>query len=184
MLVPSENGNGAVTAHEPEVAEPHRLNGGPHAVNRLLTFRPETAAPLPKEAEPDDRPALATFCFDEPDAATTRFVANLAGPLAARGVAVHVFTRKPFEAGAPGVVPHVLGDGDDGSLLDRVQEFTHRACNAFLRQFQKAAAPVTLGPNRTVRIPPTKWSRTPGSRETRAASVPAATTAAPSVLRS
>jgi glycosyltransferase involved in cell wall biosynthesis len=94
--------------------------------------------------EPDNRPALAVFCFDEPGAATTRFVANLAGPLAGRGVAVHVFTRKGLDVDAPGVSLHVLGEGEDGSLLDRAQEFTQRACNAFLRQFPTAEAPVTL----------------------------------------
>ncbi|HEX5271140.1 MAG TPA: glycosyltransferase family 4 protein, partial [Gemmataceae bacterium] len=63
---------------------------------------------------------------------------------AARGVNVHIFTRKAFEPGAAGVSVHVLGEGEDGSLTEQVQEFTHRACNAFLRQFQGATVPVTL----------------------------------------
>jgi len=57
---------------------------------------------------------------------------------------VHVFTRKRFEPAAVGASVHVLGEAEDGSLLDRVQEFTHRACNAFLRKFQGATAPITL----------------------------------------
>jgi glycosyltransferase involved in cell wall biosynthesis len=149
MLVPTENGTERAAA--PETTETRngegpgrpaqRANGvGPYAVNRL----PALPAPKVERALPDHRPVLAAFCYDEPDGATSRFVANLAGPLAARGVAVHLFTRKGLGSVAPGAAVHVLGDAEDGSLLDRVQEFTHRACNAFLHQFEGSAAPITL----------------------------------------
>jgi glycosyltransferase involved in cell wall biosynthesis len=148
MLVPSENGNGPATAAEPEVE--HR-NGevttalhSPHAVNRLRATVTEPPAAPPKEPSPDNRPVLAILCHDDPDTAPARFVAALAGPLAARGVAVHVFARQRLELSPGGATIHVLGEADDGSLLDRVQEYTRRACNAFLRRFQGSTVPVTL----------------------------------------
>ncbi len=150
MLVPTENGTGGGPALETtetrngEAAGQPANGVGPHALNRLLAL---PAPPAPKAEEPrpeDDRPVLAVFCYDEPAGATSRFVANLAGPLAARGVAVHAFTRQGLGSDVPGATVHVLGDAEDGDLLGRVQEFTHRACNAFLRRFEDSRAPVTL----------------------------------------
>jgi glycosyltransferase involved in cell wall biosynthesis len=164
MQVPIENGNGSLSTPEQETTEPRnghaRRNGTalahaarPHTLNRLGAALEAPPAPNGHHAEadrnghhtePDDRPALALFCYDDPETAPVRFAAKAAGALASRGVAVHLFTRKGFEPGASGVSMHVLGEGEDGDLLDRVQEFTHRACNAFLREFQGATAPVTL----------------------------------------
>jgi glycosyltransferase involved in cell wall biosynthesis len=143
MLVPPENGNGTTTAPEHEATEA-RNGHGPHAPSRLAKAMKAPPAPVAEPPPPDDRPVLAALCYDEPGTATTRFLSSLAGPLAARGVAVHVFTRKEFELKADGVSLHVLGEGEEGDLAGQVQEFTHRACNAFLRRFQGAAVPVTL----------------------------------------
>jgi glycosyltransferase involved in cell wall biosynthesis len=140
MFVPPENANGTAAAAELERLDTPPTNGA-LAHNRLLAAPRAPIAALP---EPDDRPVLAVFCYDEPDSATTRFVANIAGPLADGRVALHVFTRKALDLSAAGATVHVLGEDDEGGLLDRVQEFTHRVCNAFLRRFQGTAAPVTL----------------------------------------
>jgi glycosyltransferase involved in cell wall biosynthesis len=144
MLVPPENGNGTTTTTSEHEVTVTRNGHGPHAVNRLgeALKAPPAARPVP--VEPDDRPVLAVLCYEEPGSATARFVANLSGPLAARGVAVHLFTRKEFDLGAAGASVHVLGEGEDGSLAERVQEFTHRACNALLRRFEGTAAPLTI----------------------------------------
>ena len=149
MLATTENRNGT-TAPETEerrhgeTAEREApLTNGAHAAGR----RPATLLlpPPQKEAKPaDTRPVLAAFCYDEPGSAVTEFVAQVAGALTRRGVALHVFSRNGFEVDAPGVSIHVLGEGEEEGLLDRVQEFTHRACNAFLKQFPGGAAPVTL----------------------------------------
>jgi glycosyltransferase involved in cell wall biosynthesis len=144
MLVPPENGNGTTTAAEHETTVARNGHHGPHAVNRLAEALKAPPAPLPALPPPDTRPVLAVLCYDDPGTATTRFVTHLAAPLAARGVAVHVFTRKAFDLGTKDTAVHVLGEGEDGSLAERVQEFTHRACNAFLRRFQGASVPVTL----------------------------------------
>jgi glycosyltransferase involved in cell wall biosynthesis len=142
MFVPSENAGGTAIVPELEHAE-RPITNGVHTTNGHypLMIRPER--PLLR-IEPDTRPVLAVFCYGAPDSSTVRFVANLAGPLAARGTAVHLFTRKPFGLEAAGVSVHVVGEGEDGSLIDRVQEFTHRACNAFLRQFRDASVPISL----------------------------------------
>ena len=169
MLVPSENQNGTTTVAESETTETRngtrsqrlkpptngvRSNGvhtnGPHVygvqapASGRVVEAPAPPAVLRLDRPADDRPVLVAICYDEPDGASARFLANIAGPLAARGVAVHLFTRKAVELDAPGVSVHVLGEEDEGSLLDRVQEFTHRACNAFLRRFQRSAGPITV----------------------------------------
>jgi len=152
MLVPTENGTGTVIVPEPETAE--ALNGHARVVAPVngqqvgtlgrLHAAFEAARQDAEQAPPDDRPVLAVFSYEEPDSAPTRFVAALAATLAGRGVAVHVFTRTAFDLDVEGAYLHVLGEGEDACLLDRVHEFTHRACNAFLRRFQGATAPITL----------------------------------------
>src|SRR5581483_6157015 len=106
MFVPPENANGTAGAMELERPDTPPTNGT-LAHNRLLPAPPTPSAALPP---PDDRPVLAAFCYDEPDGATTRFVANIAGPLAARRVALHVFTRKPLDLGPAAATVHVLGE--------------------------------------------------------------------------
>jgi glycosyltransferase involved in cell wall biosynthesis len=142
MFVPSETPSGTALLPEQEPADRLATNGV-HKTNGHypLMIRPERIVPPP---EPDTRPALAVFCFGEPDSATGRFVANLAGPLASRGTAVHLFTRTPWDLDAAGGTVHAVGEAEDGGLIDRVQEFTHRACNAFLRHFRDASVPITL----------------------------------------
>jgi glycosyltransferase involved in cell wall biosynthesis len=90
------------------------------------------------------QPVLAMFCFEDAASGVGRFAARTAAALAGRGRCVHVFARQAFVQEAPGVVVHVLGDAVAGDLLEQVQEFTHRACNAFLKQFQATPARVTL----------------------------------------
>jgi glycosyltransferase involved in cell wall biosynthesis len=146
-----EKANGAVTTLEPESLE--RRNGA--VGDEVLEERGGTAAHrqwlanVPPELDQDEvpraeQPVLALFCYEGPGGDVTRFLDQLAGPLTSRGVTLHLFARKGFELDAPGALIHVLGDGGAGSLLDRVHEFCHRACNAFLKQLQGSPAPVTL----------------------------------------
>jgi glycosyltransferase involved in cell wall biosynthesis len=146
--------NGTATAPDTEHSE-HRGNGltktalhsnGAHCrvENRL-----HAALPLPptlngEKAREDTRPVLALFCHEDPGSEVGRFVGKLAGAAARRQVAVHMFSRKPFDLDAADVTVHVLGECDHDDLLDRVQEFTHRACNGFLKQFQTGSSRVTL----------------------------------------
>jgi glycosyltransferase involved in cell wall biosynthesis len=64
--------------------------------------------------------------------------------LTQRSIEVHLFVRKAFDLEAPGVSIQVLGDGGEGDLLQRVAVFTERACNAFLKRFQRTTQPITL----------------------------------------
>jgi glycosyltransferase involved in cell wall biosynthesis len=96
------------------------------------------------ETPADDRPALAVFCFEDPESVVGRFMAHVSRALARRQVAVHAFVRRGFAAEGTGLHLHELGACGEGDLLAQVQEFTHRACNAFLGLFPAGSPPVTL----------------------------------------
>jgi glycosyltransferase involved in cell wall biosynthesis len=95
--------------------------------------------------EQDDRHALAMFCHEAADSLVGQFVARLAAAVAGRQTPVHLFARLPFEVEAEDVHVHVLGGVSEGDLLGRVQDFTHRACNAFLRQFVNGSLVTLMG---------------------------------------
>jgi glycosyltransferase involved in cell wall biosynthesis len=121
---------------------------------------------LPK----DDRRALAVFCYADPESALGELVAQTVATLARRHNPVHLFTRHDFGLALPGVSLYPVGDcqpqrsevggqraGDASSLtsdlrpltsgedlLESVQEFARRACNAFLTQFPGSCSQVTL----------------------------------------
>jgi glycosyltransferase involved in cell wall biosynthesis len=145
MLLTTENANG--TASPPELEE------DVVKVRPMLRLMELPAPPFVSYtvAEPNgdgpregEQPVLALFCYEEPDTDVTRFLAQMATGLVGRGVVLHIYARKAFTLDAPGAVIRVLGDGNEGGLLERVQQFTHRAVTAFLRQYQASPAPVTL----------------------------------------
>jgi glycosyltransferase involved in cell wall biosynthesis len=111
---------------------------------RLLPILPGLPSLEGMEPARDGQPVLAVFCYEDPGSAVGGFVGRLAGALARRQVAVHVFSRRDFDLEATGVSCHVLGECPGEDLLGQVQEFTRRACNAFLKQFQGGTAHVTL----------------------------------------
>jgi glycosyltransferase involved in cell wall biosynthesis len=155
MLTTPENRPQTVSVPEQETAE--HVNGevleknGLHSngtaltIKRLDTVFSVTPSSNGEESHPDERPVLAMFCYEDPSSAVGQYVGHLASALARRSVAVHLFSRTDFDLNTPEVTRHVLGEGEgEGELLDQVQEFTSRACNAFLRQFQGASIPITL----------------------------------------
>jgi glycosyltransferase involved in cell wall biosynthesis len=89
----------------------------------------ETAGPT------GERPALALFCYEEPDSPVGRFISNIM-PHLPSNLNVHLFSRARFAA--DGIVSHVVGDDGAGSMLERVQEFGRRASAAFLDHFPAA----------------------------------------------
>src|SRR5271166_5699397 len=93
---------------------------------------------------PEGGPALAVFCYEDPDSFVGQYVSWVAGLVAARGTPVHVFGRRPFAEGAPGVHNHAVGDCGGDDLLGSVWEFTRRNCEAFRNAFPLGAAGVTL----------------------------------------
>lgn len=138
MLLTTERSNGIATL-SPDLAEHH--NGDSTGTATLAPDRHRASYATNEAAV---QPALALFCYEGPGGDVARFIDRFAGPLCARGVALHVFSRRGLELDAPGTLIHVLGDGGEGSLIDRVGEFAHRACNAFLKQFSGSATPVTV----------------------------------------
>jgi glycosyltransferase involved in cell wall biosynthesis len=94
--------------------------------------------------EPDTRPVLVVFCFEDADSVVGRFVSGVVSALARRDVAVHLFSQRDFALVSPSVVTHALGRCEGDDLPARVQEFAGRACNAFLKRFQGTPGHITL----------------------------------------
>jgi glycosyltransferase involved in cell wall biosynthesis len=90
----------------------------------------------------DQRHVLAIFCYEDSGSVIGRFVSHLAEALAKRQLNVHLFARAGFEL--TDVSVHLVGETQEGDLVDRVQEFARQAGNEFLRLFQAAAVPITL----------------------------------------
>lgn len=129
-----------------EVSLPHLGdNGTDHSRNGNGTLlRVDVRPPAAAEPPADSARSLALFCFAEPQSAVGQYVTKIVTALSRRQRSVHLFTRHDFGFALPGIVAHVVGLGEQEELLDSVQEFTSRACNAFLEQFPFGGAPVTL----------------------------------------
>ena len=101
----------------------------------------------PGAAEPpahDDRHALAVFCFERPDGFVGGHVRRSCRRRW-RGAA----RRSTSSPATPSrrsddVTVHAVGECNGAGLLEQVQEFTHRATNAFLHAFPTGGPPVTL----------------------------------------
>src|SRR5208337_3199602 len=81
----------------PAQAHPSRLGEYPHAPD-----------PADTADRPEGGPALAVFCYEDPDGFVGQYVSWAAGLVAARGTPVHLFGRRPFAEGAPGVHNHAV----------------------------------------------------------------------------
>lgn len=143
------NGTGKETAN-PGVE--HRFEeeiaATPTPAPKTDTEKAEAPAPTPyrngKGGPHPSRLVLAMFCYENPDSPVGRHVAKVAATLAHRQVDVHLFTRRPFELAVPGIHDHAVGEPTDAAILDQVEEFTGRACTAFLGHFPDLAPPVAL----------------------------------------
>jgi glycosyltransferase involved in cell wall biosynthesis len=134
------NGNGA--AHDTRPGE--HPNGAPRTENRLRTALPVLPTVNGYVPHHDARPTLAVFCYEEPDSAVGRCLAKTVTALARRQLPIHLFARHAFDLEAADVQVHTVGDGDGEDLPAQVEEFTKRACNAFLRQFVNGSTHVAL----------------------------------------
>ena len=101
----------------------------------------------PKAAEESGRqkkPALAIFCYLEPECAIGKYIEQIAPLLAERGIAVHIFSRHPFKNFSAGIKVHELGLCDGPDILASTSEYTLRALSAFLTEFSAESAHVSL----------------------------------------
>jgi glycosyltransferase involved in cell wall biosynthesis len=141
-------------------------NGGPHAetLERFGRDRaagangngtsPEVTLRLPAPAANgtangngathEPTPTLAVFCYADPHSPVGRSAARTVAALVRRQVPVHLFARHDFGDALPGAAVHAVGDCPEGDLVDSAQEFTRRACNAFLQHFVDGSNHVTL----------------------------------------
>jgi glycosyltransferase involved in cell wall biosynthesis len=90
-----------------------------------------------------NRHSYVMFCFEDPRSIVGQSVTTLAQAIAKWQTPVHIFSRKAFDLATPGIYIHELGGESEDTLFSQVQEFTRRACNAFLREFH-AGSQVTL----------------------------------------
>jgi glycogen(starch) synthase len=100
-------------------------------------------SPAVKKAD-ESRPILAVFCWENPDTPVGQAALQSATALAHRGTTVHFFGRVAVPLNEASLCIHAVGDGEGNDLLARVQEFTSRAANAFLKQFPGGSPHVTL----------------------------------------
>jgi glycosyltransferase involved in cell wall biosynthesis len=149
----SRNTNGAISlkeAAEPltrEARETLLLPGNgvwPRTENRL-----HGAAPMPPLLDGaglrrDNRHALAVFCYAEPASTLGEYVNQTVMALAQRQTPVHLFSRHDFGLTLPGVSVYPVGSCRREDLIESVQEFASRACNAFLTQFPSGCPNVTV----------------------------------------
>jgi glycosyltransferase involved in cell wall biosynthesis len=112
------------------------------AAKRLAAAEAARAA-RQEDAPADERPALAVFCYAEPDSLIGRHTGQTVAALARRHISVHLFSRFDFTLGVAGVTDYTVGECS-GDLLDSVQEFASRSCNAFLERFPAGCPHVTL----------------------------------------
>jgi glycosyltransferase involved in cell wall biosynthesis len=123
------------------VAAPGKITNLP-----LLPEAPLAAAPQRNGKSPDHAPALtvALFCYEYPESPVGQYAGNVARALARRHAAVHLFARRPFELGVPGAHDHAVGECAGGNIIEQVEDFTRRACSAFLEQFPDPLRRVAL----------------------------------------
>src|SRR3984957_5117829 len=115
--------------HPPEAAPPVQPKlAGPHVIPRLPA--------------PDPRPLLAMFCYEAPDTTVGAHVGKLAGACARRGSNVQLFSRTGFPK-QEGVTVHVAGGGGN-DVLASVEEYTRRACAAYLQRFPVGSKAVPM----------------------------------------
>jgi glycosyltransferase involved in cell wall biosynthesis len=112
--------------------------------NRLRALLPSPPPTLTNGKHHPEMRTLALFCFEVPESPVGQHVANLAAALAHRQLTVHLFTPHASVFDVAGVHVHAVGGADEGDLLTRVDDFTSRACNAFLQQFPNGSGPVAL----------------------------------------
>ncbi len=104
------------------------------------------ASPPPGPAPlPDDRRAIALFCYEPAESPVGFQVGHTAAALAKRGNVVHLFARYPFTVAATaGVRVHAVGASDAPDIVGQVNAYTSQATNAFLQQFPHGVNGVTL----------------------------------------
>jgi glycosyltransferase involved in cell wall biosynthesis len=121
-------------------------NGAGVAHDEQAVVKVEPAGPAPNgyAAPAGDGLTLAVFSYEGPDGPVGRHAANLAAAHARRGHAVHLFTRLPAEK-LPGVHCHATGECEGDDVLERVDDFSRRACNLFLRYFPNGARVTLVG---------------------------------------
>lgn len=110
-------------------------------MRQLPSSRPSSPS---AKAAGETRPAIAVFCWENPDTAVGQSVVETVAALARRQIAVHLFSRAPTSESIPGLHNHPVGEIEGDDLFARVQEFTSRAANAFLHQFPGGSPHVTL----------------------------------------
>jgi hypothetical protein len=112
------------------------------SVSRAAAAVPQATS---RPAFSTERRLMALFCYEDPESDIGRYAGRMCAALAEGGSPVYVFSCRPFAGEESGVRAHAVGTCDSADdLVGAVDEFTRRACNAFLRQFPADVEEVTL----------------------------------------
>lgn len=142
MLWTTDDRGGALTTADMDVRERQRRPAyGSARVRNLPQADSNDVADGNRENAPA---AVAMFCWESAEGPVRQFVRQAANALARRQSVVHLFVRRGLEVDAEGISIHVLGEGATVDISASVQQFTHRACNAFLKHFGHGSASVSL----------------------------------------
>ncbi len=140
----AEKGNDTPIEQSPESGTT-TLNGMHRQWERRMARVPSSShGDTTAVAADGSRPALAVFCWENPDTLIGRCVAKTVAALARRHKLVHLFSRQPFGLSSPDLREHPVGDCAGVDLFEQVREFTSRAANAFLHEFPGGSPHVTL----------------------------------------
>jgi glycosyltransferase involved in cell wall biosynthesis len=101
--------------------------------------------PIDKTPSRTNRRIHAMFCYEDPNSSVGQSVATLARAIAKFETPVHIFARKEFDIDTAGVYMHAVGGESEESLFAQVQDFTRRACNAFMHEFHDSAQVTLMG---------------------------------------
>jgi glycosyltransferase involved in cell wall biosynthesis len=139
-----------VVQREPEAPKPAPA---PAAVASAPAYQPSTPTYQFSSTRSGGATVLAVFCCDEPGGAIATYLTNYAGALAARGITIHIFSRKPIPVSAPGIQVHPVGPETTGDLLLGAKDFAAQAAAAFEQVFPRERSEVILLGHEWMAIP-------------------------------
>ncbi|HEY3320775.1 MAG TPA: glycosyltransferase [Planctomycetota bacterium] len=135
-----------VPVQEPLAEATPAVQAQPQFMAETVGRNLQSAEPVAPSATTEGAPrraVLAVFCYYDPQCAIGRYVARVAPQLGANQTRVHLFSRKPFNLNAPGVLEHIVASGESANLLESAEQFANCALAEFETQCAAEGSNVT-----------------------------------------